>query len=88
MQESTDALLRQLSYGDLYRSFAEADKARLRALQVVGEDSGWLIDFWCGKNIRELIQMPFSWHWMMHIEESLRVKNIVCPAERRKADGG
>ena len=35
----------------------------------------WLIDYWCGKDIRGLIQMPFSRHWIMHIEASLRIKN-------------
>lgn len=37
----------------------------------------WLIDYWCGKDIRGLIQMPFSRHWIMHIEASLRIKNEI-----------
>jgi len=37
----------------------------------------WLIDYWCGKDIRGLIQMPFSRHWIMHIEASLRIKNKI-----------
>lgn len=35
----------------------------------------WLIDFWCRKNIRGLIQMPLSRHWIMHIEASIRIWN-------------
>ena len=47
-----------------------------RAQKVVSEDEEayWLIDYWCGKDIRGLIQMPFSRHWIMHIEASLRIK--------------
>ena len=37
----------------------------------------WLIDYWRGKDIRGLIQMPFSRHWIMHIEASLRIKNKI-----------
>lgn len=77
VRESTDTLLRQLSYRDLRRTFDEADKERLRSLQVVSSDerSCWLIDYWCGKNIRGLLQMPFSRHWIMHVEACLRIKN-------------
>ena len=35
----------------------------------------WLIDYWCSKDIRGLIQMPFSRHWIMHTEACLRIKN-------------
>ena len=41
------------------------------------ESAIWLIDYWCGKDIRGLIQMPFSRHWIMHIEASLRIKNKI-----------
>lgn len=77
VKSSTDEWLRQLSYGDLNRKFAEADKARLQALQVVSMDESacWLIDFWCGKTVRGLIQMPLSRHWIMHIEASIRIRN-------------
>lgn len=47
-------------------------------MNVVSQDenASWLIDCWCGKDIRGLIQMPFSRHWIMHIEASLRIKNL------------
>lgn len=77
VRESTDTLLRQLTYQDLRRTFDDADKERMRSLPVVSRDerSCWLIDYWCGKNIRGLIQMPFSRHWIMHVEACLRIKN-------------
>ena len=72
-------LLQQLTYRDLSRTFEEADRARLRALQVVSPDerADWLVDFWCRKNVRGLIQMPFSRHWIMHVEASLRIRNKI-----------
>lgn len=81
VKNSTDALLKQLSYMDLSRRFDEADKARLRALKVVSTDESacWPIDYWCGKDIGGLLRMPFSRHWIMHIEASLRIKNKLYP---------
>lgn len=35
----------------------------------------WLIDYWCGKDIRGLIQMPLSRHWIMHLEACLRIRS-------------
>lgn len=79
VKDSTDDLLRQLEYADLKRTFNDTDKERLRSLQVVSTDEKalWLIDFWCGKNVRGLIQMPYSRHWIMHIEASIRIKNKI-----------
>lgn len=79
VRESTESILKGLSYHDLKRKFDVTDKARLGSLQVVStdENAGWLIDYWCGKNVRGLIQMPFSRHWIMHIEASLRIKTRI-----------
>lgn len=77
VKESTDALLEELSYQDLKRKFTGVDEDRLRKLIVVSssENASWLIPYWCGKDIRGLLQMPFSRHWIMHIEASLRIKS-------------
>lgn len=77
VKKSTDDLLKALSFADLKRKMTDADKERLRSLRVVSEDENacWLIDYWCGKDVRGLIQMPFSRHWIMHVEASLRIKN-------------
>lgn len=79
VKENTDALLRQFTYRDLQRKYDDTDKERLRGLQVVSTDENacWLIDYWCGKDIRGLIQMPFSRHWIMHMEASLRIGNKI-----------
>ena len=38
-----------------------------------GKNAAWLVDYWCGKDFRGLVQMPFSRHWIMHIEAALRI---------------
>ncbi|MCR5735181.1 MAG: DUF3795 domain-containing protein, partial [Lachnospiraceae bacterium] len=80
VMDSTDELLRSLEYKDLKRKFTEADKARVADSHCVStdEDAYWLIDFWCRKDIKGLIQMPFSRHWIMHIEAMRRIKNKLC----------
>lgn len=77
VKRSTDDLLNRLSYTDLKRKMTDTDKSRLLSLDVVSRDDNafWLVDYWCGKDIRGLIQMPFSRHWIMHIEACLRIKN-------------
>ena len=79
VKESTDELLKSLSYSDLKRKITDKDKEYLKSLNVVSTDESayWLIDYWCGKDVRGLIQMPFSRHWIMHIEASLRIKNKI-----------
>lgn len=68
-----------LKFQDLHKSFTDIDKERLINLKVVStnENAFWLIDYWCGKNIRELIQMPLSRHWIMNTEACLRIKNKI-----------
>lgn len=83
VKENTDEMLRTFSYADMKRKMTDDDKENLKSLEVVSEDERayWLIDYWCGKDVRGLIQMPFSRHWIMHIEASLRIKNKIHPKE-------
>lgn len=77
---STTQLLKGLLYEDLKIKMIEQDKKLLKLLDVVSNDDNavWLIDYWYDKNIQGLIQMPFSRHWIMHIEATLRIKNKIC----------
>lgn len=45
--------------------------------ELTDENAFWLVDYWCGKDIKGLIQMPFSRHWIMHIEASNRIRNRI-----------
>ena len=78
---STNEILKTLSFEDLKRKMTDEKKQYLHSFQVVSEDENayWLIDYWCGKNVLGLIQMPFSRHWIMHIEACLRIKNKLKP---------
>lgn len=79
VMDSTNELLKTLQFSDLKRKFSSADKERLIAGKCVSDSdsASWLIDFWCGKNVKGLIQMPFSRHWIMHVEAMRRIKNKV-----------
>lgn len=79
IKESTEEILKNFSFKELKRKFEDIDKENLKDLKVVSTDENacWLIDYWCGKDIRGLIQMPFSRHWIMHIEASLRIEKKI-----------
>lgn len=79
VKDSTEKIINGLSYDELKKKIREERKEYLKSLNVVSDDKNaiWLIDYWCGKDIRGLIQMPFSRHWIMHIEASLRIKNKI-----------
>ena len=79
VRESTEKMLGRFSYDELKRKIPDGRKGYLESLNVVNGDEKaiWLIDYWCSKDIRGLIQMPFSRHWIMHTEACLRIKNKI-----------
>ena len=85
---ATNAMLRSLEYRDLKRRFSDADRQRLVDSRCVSADESavWLIDYWCQKDVRGLIKMPFSRHWIMHTEAMCRIKNELCRQARKGVD--
>ena len=77
VKKSTEEIMRNLTFSDLKCRISDKRRENLQALGVVSEDENavWLIDYWCKKDVRGLIQMPFSRHWIMHIEACQRIKN-------------
>ena len=77
VDKSTTEILRALTYQDSKERISDAKRHKLEALNVVSADENayWLIDYWCGKDVRGLLQMPFSRHWIMHVEACLRIKD-------------
>ena len=75
VKKSTEEIIRSLTYSDLKTKVSDERKDKLIASGVVSTDENavWLIDYWCNKDVRGLIQMPFSRHWIMHIEACLRI---------------
>ena len=88
VMKSTHQILRQLRYADLKRRFGEEMIIKLLSTNCVSgnENAVWLISYWCGKDIRGLIKMPFSRHWIMHIEAMRRIKNRLCKTARKGVD--
>jgi len=85
---STNLLLTNLKYSQMKAKYSDADKKRLIESGCVSPDENarWLIDYWCGKDICGLIKMPFSRHWIMHVEAMLRIKNKLCKIARNGVD--
>ena len=75
VKAQTEKILCALSYSDLKKKVSAERRKELESLNVVSTDesAAWLIDYWCGKDFRRLVQMPFSRHWIMHIEAALRI---------------
>ena len=88
VMDSTNTLLSGLKFSDLKKGFSADDRERLIAGKCVSTDKSafWLIDYWCGKNIKGLIQMPFSRHWIMHVEAMRRIKNKLCQKAKKGVD--
>lgn len=74
---STTRILKALAYGDRKKQVTSERRRQLEMLHVVSDDENayWLLDYWCGKDITGLIQMPFSRHWIMHVEACLRIRD-------------
>ena len=75
VRQKTDAWLLTISYDDLNTRFSDGDKNRIRNCNVVStaEEAEWLIDYWCNKDVKGLLKMPLSRHWIMHIEAAGRI---------------
>ena len=74
---STTQILKELTISDIKEKMTDEKRKSLEKLNVVSKDENayWLIDYWCGKDVKGLIQMPFSRHWIMHIEACLKIRD-------------
>ncbi|ADU21749.1 hypothetical protein [Ruminococcus albus] len=77
VKQSTEDTLLGMDYDKLKTKIPTERREKLISLEVVSrsEDAFWLVDYWCGKDIRGLIQMPFSRHHIMHTEAMLRIRD-------------
>ncbi len=75
VKESTDEFLNKLAFPDL-RDKPTGNKEKIENVSVSSDESAkWLVDYWFNKDIKGLILMPLSRHWIMHVEAALRIKN-------------
>lgn len=86
--ESTNQILLKLEYTDLKRRFGDTFRDKLKRSKCISEDekAAWLIDYWCDKDLKGLIRMPFSRHHIMHVEAMRRIKNELCRRARKGVD--
>lgn len=75
--QNTNQMISELTFEQLKTSIPKEYKERLVKSKVVSDRASWLIDYWCDKDIRGLIQMPFSRHWIMHVEACLRIEEKI-----------
>ncbi len=75
VKKATELLLTELPFDKLKEKISANTNQKLIDSKCVSDDEKavWLIDYWCGKNIKGLIQMPFSRHLIMHTEAALRI---------------
>ncbi|MBO7565220.1 MAG: DUF3795 domain-containing protein [Clostridiales bacterium] len=88
VMESSNEILKKLTYKDLKRTFTDADKKQILKSKSVSTDESavWLIDYWCDKDVKGLLKMPFSRHWIMHIEAMCRITNKLCQKAKKGVD--
>ena len=75
----TDWIIENMTFADMSRKINNLDRMRLESLNVVSQSDNahWLIDYWCGEDLRGLILMPFSEHWMAHIYACMLIRNKI-----------
>ena len=75
----TDWIIENMSFADMSRKIQNSDRMRLESLNVVSQSDNahWLIDYWCGEDLRGLILMPFSEHWMAHIYACMLIRDKI-----------
>ena len=68
-----------MTFADMSRKIQNSDRMRLESLNVVSQSDNahWLIDYWCGEDLRGLILMPFSEHWMAHIYACMLIRDKI-----------
>ena len=73
--DQSNSWLQSLTHDKLKKTFSHLDQERIKSTDTVAESESWLIEYWCKKDIKGLLAMPFSRHWIMHLEASLRIQN-------------
>lgn len=79
VKENSEKMILELTYENLKTKIPEELKINLQKMNVVSSDesSVWLIDYWCKKDVCGLLQMPFSRHWIMHVEACQKIKQFL-----------
>ncbi|HCC51010.1 MAG TPA: hypothetical protein DEQ30_02305, partial [Porphyromonadaceae bacterium] len=74
---NTEHIIRKLSNGEMKRKVCKENLQRIldeKAVENV-DSANWLIDFWGRKDVAGIILMPCLRHQLVHLNESMEVKN-------------
>lgn len=82
----TNEYIKNLEFKELKTKISLDRKKLLYESNYVSKDESsiWLIDYWCRKNILGLLKMPFSRHWIMHVEAFLKIKNTIIKKSKEE----
>ncbi len=77
VKAASNEMLHGLTFRDSKRKIGAPERERLLRSGGVSlnENAVWLVDYWCSKDVCGLLKMPFSRHWIMHIEAMLRIEH-------------
>lgn len=77
VKEKSERFFDGLSFADMRHRVPQERRTRLEKSGSVSADENafWLCEYWCGKDFRGLLAMPFSRHWIMHVEAALRIRD-------------
>jgi len=72
----SNKMIEDLTFDQLHRKWTKLDEEKILSKKVVSDDesANWLVNYWCSKDLLGLLKMPFSRHWIMHIEAYNRIK--------------
>lgn len=70
----TRDIVKQIQPQDLKNKVDPAGLERVREEGAVDEKAGWLIAYWSKRNIAGLLLMPATRHNLVHLNESLRLR--------------
>lgn len=72
----SNKMIEDLTFDQLHRKWSKLDEEKILSKKVVSDDesANWLANYWCSKDLLGLLKMPFSRHWIMHIEAYNRIK--------------
>jgi len=81
----TREVLNGLTQLDIKRKIKPESVARILSEGGVTNDkkSIWLLDFWGGKNVAGILQMPVTRHQIVHLNECVRIKGKLSKREAK-----
>lgn len=65
----TNDVVAKLTFEDMREKVTDENRLELIQSKSVSSDESafWLVDYWCGKTVAGLVEMPFTRHQMLHL---------------------